>query len=267
MKTSRKELWTFFIIAFTWMWLLNAPRVLESYGVITLPSLLSTILGFSSVFGPGIAAFILTRAQSGKEGTINLWKRGWSAKFPKKWLVPTLFLMPVMGVLTVLILRLLNQPIAWEYGLPPAMIVPIGLLIWILGALPEEFGWRGYALPRILEKHSPLVASLVLGLVWGVWHLPLHFISGTTQYVIPVWEYIMQTMLLALIYTWLFQRTGGSILIAGIFHAMGNLTGAVFPYWTTEAGRWISFGLLLIPAILIAFRMKTSEVDDMKTRG
>lgn len=262
MKNIRKELISFLIIAFAWTWLLNAPRVLASYGLISIPPLISTILGYSAVFGPGIAAFVLSRVQSGTQGVKSLWNRGWTARFPRKWLLPTILLMPVMGILTVLILRLFNQPVAWEYALPPAMIVPIGLLIWLLGALPEEYGWRGYALPRLLEQYSPLIASLVLGLIWGIWHLPLHFISGTTQYVIPIWEFVLQTVLLTVIYTWLYQGTGGSILIAGIFHAIGNITGAVFPYWTTEAGRWISFGLILIPAVLIAFKMKAPEVVD-----
>jgi len=262
MKDSKKELLTFFIIAFGWMWLLNAPRVLASYEIIQIPAILSTILSYSAVFGPGVAAFILTRTQSGKQGVKALWKKGWTAKFSKKWLVPALFLMPVMGILTGQILRLFDQPVAREYGLPPAMIIPIGLLIWLLGALPEEYGWRGYALPRLLKKYSPLTASLILGVAWGIWHLPLHFISSSTQYVIPVWEYVLQTVLLTVIYTWLHLGTKGSILVAGFFHATGNLTGAVFPYWTTETGRWVSFGLLLIPAALIAFRMKTSEVVD-----
>ena len=68
---------------------------------------------------------------------------------------------------------------------------------------------------------------------------------------IPIWQYLLQTIILSVIYTWLFLGTNGSILVAGIFHAMGNLTGAVIPYWVTESGRWISFTLLLIAAILI----------------
>lgn len=251
MNNTRKELLHYFLIAFGWMWLLNAPRILATFEIISLPPLFSTLLGYLAVFGPGVAAFVLTRQASGTEATKALWRRGWLGNFPKKWLIPTLLLMPAMGVLTLLILRLLNQPVLWEYGLSPAMIVPIGLLIWLLGALPEEYGWRGYALERLLKNNSPLVASLILGLVWGLWHLPLHFISTSTQYIIPIWEYVLQTIILAIIYTWIFLGTRGSILAAGMFHAAGNITGAVIPYWVTESGRWISFIQLLIVAAVI----------------
>ena len=253
MDNKSKDLWFFFLIAFGWMWGLNIPRILVSGEIISLPPLVNTLLGYLAAFGPGIAAFILTRINNDRVGLKALWRRGWAGDYPKKWLLPALLLMPVMGAITLLIMGLLDQPIPWEHGLSPAMIVPIGLLIWLLGAVPEEFGWRGYALPRLLNGNSPLAASLILGLIWGLWHLPLHFISTSTQYVIPIWQYLLQTIILSVIYTWLFLGTNGSILVAGIFHAMGNLTGAVIPYWVTESGRWISFGLLLATAILIIF--------------
>lgn len=251
MENHRKELWLFFILSFAWMWGLNLPRVLVTFGVISLPPLVSTLLGYIAVFGPGLAAFLLTWIYQGRLGVRQLWQRGWRASFNKKWFLPALLLMPVMGLLTWLILALLQIPILWEYSLSLAMLVPIGLLIWLVGALPEEFGWRGYALGRLLERRSPLAASLILGVIWGIWHLPLHFISTATQYVIPVWQYLLLTLVLSVIYTWLYLGTKGSILIAGLFHAFGNITGAVLPYWTGNGGRWISFGLLLIPAALI----------------
>jgi membrane protease YdiL (CAAX protease family) len=131
------------------------------------------------------------------------------------------------------------------------MIVPIGLLIWLLGAYPEEYGWRGFALPRFLEKYSPLTASLILGAIWGIWHLPLRFIPTTTLYVIPFWQYFLQTIVLSILYTWLHKGTKGSVFIASLFHAFGNITGSAIPYWTTSAGRWVSFGILLIVAVLV----------------
>lgn len=255
MKSPRKQLLPFFMIAFAWMWLLNLPRLLDSFGVIELNPLVSTILGYTAVFGPGIAAFVLTGIHEKKAGMKALWKRGWDTHDAKKWILPALLLMPVSGGISLLILSWLDQPIPWEYGLSPAMIVPIGLIIWLVGAYPEEYGWRGYALPRLLEKYSPLSASLILGLIWGVWHLPLHFIEGTSQSAIPVWEYLVQTLALSVVYTWLHLRAGGSVFAASLFHAMGNITGAVFPYWVTAAGRWVSFFILLVPVVILAVQM------------
>jgi len=262
-KSTRQELINFFLIAFGWMWLINLPRVLNSFNIITLPPLLSTILGNIAVFGPMVAAFLLTGIKSKKEGLRSLWKSGWNTNFRKIWLLPTLLLVPIMGLITLFILQLLKQPIQWEYGLSLAMIVPVGLLIWLLGALPEEFGWRGYALGRLQTKCSPLVASLILGIIWGIWHLPLHFIQGTTQSVIPIWEFLAQTIVLSIIYTWLFNGTG-SVFVVILFHAIGNITGAVLPYWTTSLGRWISFLLSLIPALLIILLKSSNfnKIDD-----
>lgn len=248
MKQTNRELRKFFLVSFAWMWGLNLPRLLANYDIIPLHPLLNTLLGYFAVFGPGYAAFCLTKD---KEARKVLWKRAWQFKSSGKWWIPTLLIFPLSAGLTVLIMTLLGKPLAWEYSLPPAMIVPIGLLIWLLGAYPEEFGWRGYAQERMEKKFSPLVTSLILGALWGVWHLPLHFIDSTTQFVIPVTEYIAQTIVLTVLYTWLYHRTKGNVAIAAAFHAMGNITGALIPYWVTGWGRWISFGTLFILAVIV----------------
>lgn len=251
MKTGKNELIAFFGITFAWMWLINLPRILAALGWFSIPGALSATMGYVALFGPAVAAFILTGKRSGRSGMKALWRSGWKINFEKKWLIPAIFLVPVSGLITWGILSLLDVPIEWQYGAPPAMIVPIGLLIWLLNAYPEEYGWRGYALPRLLEKFSPFSASLILGVIWGLWHLPLHFIPTTTQYVIPIWEFLVQTIVLAFLYTWLHIGTNGSVFIAALFHAFGNIAGAAIPYWTTSAGRWVSFGLLLIAAVLV----------------
>jgi len=76
MKSTKKELIGFFVLAFGWMWLLNLPRVLAAFGWLDIPDLLSTILGYLSVFGPTVAAFILTGIKTGKPGLKSLWQRG-----------------------------------------------------------------------------------------------------------------------------------------------------------------------------------------------
>jgi membrane protease YdiL (CAAX protease family) len=251
MKTTRGDLITFFAIAFGWMWLINLPRLLAAFGWVNIPGLLSTILGYLALFGPGIAAFFLTGIRSGRPGMKSLWRNGWQIKFEKKWLLPAILLIPFSGLITWLTLYLLDVPIEWQYGAPPAMLVPIGLMIWLLNAYPEEYGWRGYALPQLLERFSPFAASIILGIIWGVWHLPLHFIPTTTQYVIPVWEFLVQTIVLSFLYTWLHLGTRGSLFIASLFHAFGNIAGAAIPYWTTTEGRWVSFSLLFLFVVLV----------------
>jgi chromate transport protein ChrA len=79
-----------------------------------------------------------------------------------------------------------------------------------------------------------------------MWHLPLVFIEGTTQAAIPFYEFVLQTMLLAVLYTWLYNNTGGSVLVAALFHASANTAAAAVPTWTTEFGRWSSFALLAV---------------------
>ncbi len=259
MDKTRKELILFFTISFFWMWVINFFRILDAREILTLNPILSMIMGYVAVFGPGIAAFVLTFRSLGKAGAKSLWKRGWQFNFKKIWLLPTILLVPIAAVLTLVILNLLNISIVWEAALPPAMIVPIGLLIWLIGAYPEEYGWRGYALPRLLKKFSPLVASLILGAIWGVWHLPLHFIPTTTQFVIPIWQYFLLTLVLSVLYTWLYLKTEGNLFIASLFHASGNIAGALIPYWTSNAGRWISFLVLLIPAIGIIFHWQRNK--------
>jgi hypothetical protein len=266
MKSSKNDLIPFFVFAFGWMWLINLSRLMSVFGWINMPDLLYTILGYIALFGPGVAAFVLTGLRAGKPGMKELWKSGWKVNFDKKWLLPAVLLVPAAGVVTWLILILMDVQIEWQYGAPLVMVVPIGILIWLLNAYPEEYGWRGFALPRLLEQTSPLNASLILGIIWGFWHLPLHFIPTTTQYVIPFWQYLLQTVVLSILYTWLHKGTGGSVFIASLFHTFGNIAGAAIPIWTTEAGRWVSFGLLLITAVFIVVTSPLFKGASMTSR-
>ena len=117
-RSEKNEIIWFIIIAFSFSWLLNLPRVLETAGKLQLPVLTGFILGALAVFGPGVAAFILIIKKQGKRGFMKLLKRAWDFHFPKIWLLPAIFLIPVSGLLSWLVLSSLNQPIAWEYGQP-----------------------------------------------------------------------------------------------------------------------------------------------------
>jgi hypothetical protein len=159
-----------------------------------------------------------------------------------------LLLPPVVAHVTLLLVKLAGQRIDWDAGQPVVTILPLFILIFLTTAVPEEFGWRGYLLYRLQLRWNALVSSLIVGVIWGLWQLPLHFVAGTTQQAIPIWEFVAQTIVLAVVYTWLYNNTGGSILVAMLFHAATSFTAAVIPLWTLEIGRWIHLTILLVVA-------------------
>jgi membrane protease YdiL (CAAX protease family) len=258
-RTESRNLGLFFLIAFVWSWLFLLPRVLTTAGWFVLPGWLSFFLGTIAAFGPFIAAFALTYWNEGQEGVNSLWRRGWQYRFQRKWLVPTLLLPPVVAVLTVLLVMLAGENIDWELAPPVLTLFPVFMLIFFTSALPEEFGWRGYVLDRFQLRWNALVSSLILGAIWGLWQLPLHFVAGATQHTVPIWQFVAQTIVLTIAYTWLYNNTGGSILVAMLFHAVNSFTAAVIPYWTSEIGRWIHLAILLlvVGAIVLIWGPKT----------
>jgi len=257
-EISNRKLANFFIITFAFSWLLWLPQVLKFNGFPDLPDIVG-LPGMFAPFGPFVAAFYLVWREKGSAGVRAFWKRGWQINFKKIWLLLAVLIGPVIAFLTFGILTVLQGSFSWDYGISPAMVIPVFLLIYFTNALPEEYGWRGYALEPLQRRTNPLYASLILGAIWALWHLPLFFMEGTTQAAIPMYQYFLQTIVLAILYTWLYNNTGGSVLIAVIFHAVANTSAAVVPFWTTELGRWINFGLLLLVAVISVLLSKRGK--------
>jgi membrane protease YdiL (CAAX protease family) len=107
----------------------------------------------------------------------------------------------------------------------------------------EELGWRGYALPRLLAQRSALAASLILGVMWGAWHLPTFFVTGAPQYGLPFSAFVLLTMAYSVAIGWVYVHARGSVLIASLMHGAINLSqgfflGGVDPaseYWLLAA--------------------------------
>ena len=95
------------------------------------------------------------------------------------------------------------------------------LLIFV--ALGEEVGWRGYALPALQARYSALISSVILGVLWASWHLPTFFNPDLSYSNLPFFLYILFIVLIAILMTWLFNSTGGSVLMAMFFHAVINV--------------------------------------------
>ena len=111
----------------------------------------------------------------------------------------------------------------------PLTLVPFALRVFVHGPFPEELGWRGYVLDRLQARWNALVSSLILGVIWALWHMPLFFIKDMLHYSEGVgspwfWQFMVGVIPMAVILTWIFNNTRRSTLAAILFHFMANLT-------------------------------------------
>jgi len=173
----------------------------------------------ASVFlGPTLAAFIMTGATEGREGVGRFLRRFVLWRVGLGWYLFALIGIPLILVLSVIVLP---GALASFQGLATLALLPLlGLSVYafLLGPLGEEPGWRGFALPRLQSLHGPLVGSLILGVLWGLWHLPLFFTPWNTLTTFNVVMFVLATTCLSIIYTWAFNNTRGSLLIAILIH-------------------------------------------------
>lgn len=129
----------------------------------------------------------------------------------------------------------------------------------------EEFGWRGYALPRLQARHGALAASVVLGLLWGLWHLPAHVAGGVVS--VEFAKFIARTVALSIVFTWLFNATDGNVWSAVLFHAAHNVAITVVgPVGMTDflLGHLV---VVLAPALVAAYPIYRYGPATLSPRG
>ncbi len=248
----------FMLIAFGWSWLLWWFLFLS--GIVTMPTSTSEvdlgsywplgILSLLSPYGPTIGAFVVTAMTEGKPGVRTLWRRFWNRSLSIKWLFVILLFFPTLYLVTNLVARTLDGQaypfLTWPNQ--PWMFIPSFIANGLIhGGLSEEFGWRGYVLPRFQAKWNALVSTFILGVIWGVWHLPLLQAGMLSAH--SVAELVLWQTLVAIFFTWVFNNTNGSILAVVLFHAMANSSGEIV--WSGGSSPWFFYGVSLVAGILI----------------
>lgn len=181
--------------------------------------------------GPGIAAWAVVRAVHGKQGEQAFFAGllRWAAGV--RWYVVALVL-PV--VLTLTAAALAGELDAVRLGAWAALLITFGT--YLLAAVPEEAGWRGFALPRLQERHGALRASLIIGVLWALWHLPLLWNPDNPMSSYPLLAWFAGTVLVSVVYTWLYNGSGGTVLVVVVFHAAANTASELVEgYLATEA--------------------------------
>jgi uncharacterized protein len=227
---ARHPLISFFVMAYAFSWIVWSPWVLSEEGVGLLPFEISgAALGLLSaaaiLLGPTLSGFIMTDVTEGREGIRRLLRRIVLWRVGLRWYLFALIGIPLVMTLGAVILP---EGLASLLGLGPGYVLTYlstYVLVVILGGpLFEEPGWRGFALPRLQPLHGPLVGTLILGLLWALWHLPEFLVpswaeqSGGSSFLAIV-KFVVIAIAFAIVTTWVFNNTKGSVFMAILVHA------------------------------------------------
>jgi membrane protease YdiL (CAAX protease family) len=220
-------------------------------------------------FGPMAAAAVVTWA-SGDD--LRAWAAGivdW--RVPSRWYLVALVLpvaLTVGGVTAGLVLAGASVDLSLLAERLPTY--PVGLLfILLVGGGQEEPGWRGFALPRLQETYRPLTASLVVGVVWAVWHLPLFWMELPRN---ETGSFLLYTLLVvgfSVLLTWCYNSTGGSVLLAMLFHASMNTSAGLLPIREGVAQQWplVIDTAFVVAVWLAAAAVVWSDAASLSRRG
>jgi len=202
-------------------------------------------------FGPFAAALILSALTGGWPAVKALLAKIVHWRVGILWYLVALGLPLAIQLVAILLNALFGSPApAWS-NIPPVLdVIPMVLLFAVFsGPLGEEPGWRGFALPRLLSRYPALTASLILGVVWAAWHIPLLLVGDLTVYG------TVNAVLAAIVFTWVYQNTGGSVLIPILMHMSHQNSvrylGEVFAEPDHTQQQWIAVAIWALVAVAI----------------
>ncbi len=262
---ANRNPWKFFLLTFAYSWILWIPSVLDGIGIqlpfdVTGYSMIVVIIG---AFAPLLAAITLVARQAGREGVKAFFGQIFDFRFkPIYWLIP---------LALPLLIHLVSHYLALAFGLdvaktlfptetpvpPIVMAIPYFFLMLLIGGGQEEFGWRGYAQEPLQEKMGVIPASLVIGLVWGLWHLPLWFMEGDLHSAYSYLAFVLMTTSLSIVYAWLYNASGKKLIVALFFHAMNNTAAPLIPFLHGVVGKpetayWVYSAVNVVLGIFFA---------------
>jgi len=224
-RPETKAMIAFFVLAYALSWIWVVPLAVD-HMIVRRGEVWPTHL--PALLGPAIAAVVVTAWTAGRPGVHDLLARMIRWRVAACWWLVALSPVAFLGLgLMVMVAAGKALPSAADFGRfsgTPAIGMLGVLLVILVGALGEETGWRGYALPHLQRRFSPLTSSLIIAVLWFGWHLPQFFVISTYRDFTPV-QYVGMLLGLtcgAVVLTWLYNRSGGSILLVAIWHGLYN---------------------------------------------
>jgi membrane protease YdiL (CAAX protease family) len=257
----RHPLAVYWVLACAFSWLVTIPLALSAQGIITP---LPYELHYLSAYGPLLAAVVVTALTAGMEGLRNLGQHYAINRVRLGWLVLCAFLPIGLFGLAVVVAWLING--AWPDVLAIGQVnfLPdLGLAAWLMwivtSGIGEETGWRGFALPRLQARHNALIATLLLWLVWALWHLPSFFYLPSYKSIglagFPGFAFSLLAG--ATLFTWLYNSSRGSLLAVALFHGGFNFVTAS-PASTGTVAMIIGIGVTIVALLVVAVYKPTN---------
>jgi len=249
-EPQNRNLLLYLLVAFVWTWVFWLSLFVLSKS--PLEDLSAVPLFVIGGFGPFIAAVSVTYFTEGKDAVRRLLKKGVNYRFKKIWFIPIFLFFPaVYGLISLVgVMTGFTLDLVWLSN--PLILVPAFLLYFVVSGIQEEFGWRGYALEKLQRSYSAVVSGLILGFIWWLWHIPLFFVGYYGD--LPMWLFLIQIVIWATLFTWIYNNTNRSVFATMIFHAMANLTVAsMFP--ASQFGLFslpIFFGSILMVLVTLS---------------
>ena len=207
-----------------------------------------------AAFGPSLAGLVAIGLSSGKDGLSKLWNQLTLFRVNWFWVLFSLAVPPLL-MLSSLGIHILLGGAVLTFNDPAELyrVIPAFLLVFVFSVLGEEIGWRGFALPWLQERFNALNSSVILGTIWAIWHLPLFWLPGDFHQQLPLFWFLLQTISISILYTWVFNATKGSLPILMLLHTASNTAFGVLPMLPEAANgslrpAWI-LNILLILAV------------------
>lgn len=212
---------TFAITFFSWWWL----AALVPTSGLQFDDVSTMTLYLLGGFGPTIGAYVAVLSTPAEGSRAEFHQRLLRWRVNPSWYVVAFALPPALAALSALVWASL-EPGVELHPIQPLYAAATLFPIMIIGGGLEELGWRGVAQPALEHRVSRLSATLVVGVLWVAWHVPLFFIPGVGQFDANFTVFAVDTLAIAFLLAWLYGATG-SILLCVLFHAAINTTGAM----------------------------------------
>lgn len=248
----------FLCLTFLVTWGVNIPLALVAHHIIKFS--VPRWVEITSTLSPGFVAFILTTIKFGRKSSKELLLKIIRWRVNVKWY---LFALLIPAGCVIASLYIYHTVYRQSVDLSEWYLPFILFFIYIpFSPLWEEIGWRGFLLPILQTKFHPLLAAVILGLIWGIWHIPMYLVhnpEGNRTGLFLVF-FILGTIPLTVLFVWLFNNTNGSLLLTIIFHSAINATFSMFSKLPTGELRPFIYTMALISliAIFIVWKTKTS---------